>query len=119
MIVATPTGSTGYSLSAGGPILAPSEHHLVITPVAPHLALGRSLVLQQESVVELLVTSNEGAVLSIDGQSGPELVAGTRVQIAVAEEAARFVRFRPPASFYAELAERLENQLSSAKHNRD
>ena len=68
MIVATPTGSTGYSLAAGGPILAPTEHHLVVTPVSAHLALSRSIVLLPESEVLLRVTSDHGAVLSIDGQ---------------------------------------------------
>ena len=118
MIVATPTGSTGYSLSAGGPILAPSEHHLLVTPVSAHLALGRSLVLQPDSRVELCVTSDHGAVLSVDGQEDVPMTSGTTVSVGISEHLTRFVRFREPASFYSDLAERLEFQLSSAMNQR-
>lgn len=118
MIVATPTGSTGYSLSAGGPILAPSEHHLLVTPVSAHLALGRSLVLQPDSSVELCVTSDHGAVLSVDGQEDVPMSSGTTVRVGISEHVTRFVRFREPASFYSELAERLEFQLSSVMNQR-
>ncbi len=113
MIVASPTGSTGYSLSAGGPILSPTEHHLVVTPVAAHLALGRSLVLQPQSVVELRVTSDHGAILSVDGQEDLPLTSGSSVSVRISEHLTRFVRFREPSSFYADLAEKLEFQLSS------
>jgi NAD+ kinase len=118
MIVATPTGSTGYSLSAGGPILAPSEHHLVLTPVAAHLALGRSLVLQPDSVVEMKVTSDHGAIVSVDGQEDIPVNSGVRVVVRQSEHATRFVRFREPATFYSELAEKLEMQLSSTMGTR-
>ena len=114
MIVATPTGSTGYSLSAGGPILAPTEHHLVVTPVAAHMALGRALVLQPESRVTLAIHSREGAIFTVDGQENLAVPAGGRVEAAVSPHTALFVRFGPSSSFYADLAERLEVQLSSA-----
>jgi len=113
IIVSTPTGSTGYSLSAGGPILAPTEHHLVMTPVAAHLALGRSLVLEPESVLELKVTSDAGAIISVDGQDDVPVSSGVAVSLQVSEHVTRFVRFREPSSFYAELAEKLEFQMSS------
>ena len=114
IIVATPTGSTGYSLSAGGPIMAPTEHHLVLTPVSAHLALGRSLVLQPQSVVELEVTSDSGAIVSVDGQDEVPVASGVRVLVHQSEHVTRFVRFREPQTFYSDLAERLEGQLSSA-----
>lgn len=114
IIVATPTGSTGYSLSAGGPILAPTEHHLVLTPVSAHMALGRSLVLQPDSTVEMEVTSEQGAIVSVDGQEDTPIASGVRVVVRPSEHTTRFVRFREPATFYAELAEKLEMQLSSA-----
>jgi NAD+ kinase len=113
IIVATPTGSTGYSLAAGGPILAPTEHHLVVTPVSAHLALGRSLVLQPDTTVDLLVVSDHGGVLSVDGQDDLPLVAGARVVCHSSEHVTRFARFREPSTFFAELAEKLESQLSS------
>ena len=113
IIIATPTGSTGYSLSAGGPILAPTEHHLVMTPVSAHLALGRSIVLQPDSVVELEVTSENGAIVSVDGQEDLPVDTGVRLSVRVSEHTTRFVRFREPSSFYSDLAEKLEFQMSS------
>ncbi len=113
IIVSTPTGSTGYSLSAGGPILAPTEHQLVVTPVSAHLALARSIVLQPQSEVELRVTSDHGAVLSVDGQDDLSVASGTTVAVRLSEHRTQFVRFRDPSSFYGELAEKLEFQLSS------
>jgi len=118
IIVATPTGSTGYSLSAGGPILAPTEHHLVLTPVSAHLAMGRSLVLQPASVVDLEVTSENGAIVSVDGQEDLPVSSGVRISVRVSEHTTRFVRFREPASFYSDLAEKLEFQMSSAMNQR-
>jgi NAD+ kinase len=113
IIVATPTGSTGYSLAAGGPILAPAEHHLVLTPVSAHLALGRSLVLQPDSVIDLRVTSDDGAIVSIDGQEDVPLAGAGTVSVRPSEYVATFARFHDAPYFYAELAERIEGQLSS------
>ena len=118
MIVATPTGSTGYSLSAGGPILAPTEHHLVVTPVSAHLALSRSLVLQPDSCVDLRVTSDHGAVVSVDGQEDIAMASGTLVSVRMSEHVSRFVRFRGPESCYGDLAEKLDIQLSSSMNRR-
>ena len=118
MIVATPTGSTGYSLAAGGPILAPTEHHLVVTPVSAHLALSRSIVLLPESEVLLRVTSDHGAVLSIDGQDDIQIESGTSVQVRISPYRTRFVRFREPSSFYADLAQKLDIQISSPINHR-
>jgi NAD+ kinase len=113
IIIATPTGSTGYSLSAGGPILSPTEHHLVLTPVSAHLSLGRSLVLQPDSVVEMTITSDYGAIVSVDGQEDLPVNSDCRVAVTVSEHTTRFVRFREASSFYTELAEKLEFQMSS------
>jgi len=119
IIVSTPTGSTGYSLSAGGPILDPAERNLVLTPVAAHLALGRSIVLASTSVVDLVVTSDHGAVLSIDGQDEDIVTGSAHVSVRVSDHVTRFASFREPSSFFADLAERLEFQLSSAMSRRD
>lgn len=118
IIIATPTGSTGYSLSAGGPILAPTEHHLVLTPVSAHLALGRSLVLQPDSVIDMVVTSDFGAIVSVDGQEDLPVNSDCHLQVRVSEHRTRFVRFREVSSFYTELAEKLEFQMSSPMNPR-
>ena len=117
MIVATPTGSTGYSLSAGGPILSPSEHHLVVTPVSAHLAIGRSLVLHPDSKVLLTVRSDEGAILTVDGQEDVPLGGGAQVAVGASPHRTRFARLHSPSSFFADLTGRLEIQLSSAMND--
>lgn len=118
IIIATPTGSTGYSLAAGGPILTPTEHHLVVTPVSAHLALSRSIVLQPQSEVVLRVTTDHGAVVSVDGQEDLPVSSGSVVDVRMSEYVTRFVRFRDPASFFAELAGKLDIQLSSPMNSR-
>ena len=67
VIVSTATGSTGYNLSAGGPILDPRAEEMVLKPVAPHVGLATAVVLPPSVSVEMRVTSSDGAVLSIDG----------------------------------------------------
>jgi NAD+ kinase len=80
VIIATPTGSTAYSLSAGGPVVTPGVRALVITPVSPHSLTHRPLVVPDSSEIELLVrSSEEQAYLSLDGQRGQDLLDGDRV----------------------------------------
>jgi NAD+ kinase len=80
MIVATPTGSTAYSLSAGGPVLMPTVGALVVTPVAPHSLTHRPLVVPDSAEIEILLRSEEEvAYLSLDGQPGLDLSDGDRV----------------------------------------
>ncbi|MBK7726379.1 MAG: hypothetical protein IPI33_14460 [Dehalococcoidia bacterium] len=71
-------------------------------------------MLQPASVVELEVTSDSGAIVSIDGQDEVPVASGVRVFVHQSEHITRFVRFRSPQTFYSDLAERLEGQLSSA-----
>lgn len=81
MIVATPTGSTAYSLSAGGPVLMPTVNAFVITPVAPHSLTHRPLVVPDSVEIEILLRSEEEvAYLSLDGQPGLDLRDGDRVR---------------------------------------
>jgi NAD+ kinase len=108
LIVATATGSTGYSLSARGPILHPESRNIVLTPVAPHLAPARTLVLPRDAVVDLVVSTEEGATVSIDGQVNRELGSGDSVSVCRSPHVARFLRLSEPADYYRILAERLE-----------
>jgi len=81
MIVATPTGSTAYSLSAGGPVLMPTVSALVVTPVASHALTHRPLVVPDSAHIEILLrTEDEVAYLSLDGQPGVDLRDGDRVR---------------------------------------
>jgi NAD+ kinase len=81
LIVSTPTGSTAYSLAAGGPILMPSVDAFVITPVSAHSLTHRTLVVRDTSEIEIVVrTGEEEAYLSVDGQVGMPMFEGDRVQ---------------------------------------
>lgn len=80
LIVATPTGSTAYSLAAGGPVLMPSVKGLVVTPVSAHSLTHRPLVATDTSVIEIVAkTGSDEAYLSIDGQLGMEVYDGDRM----------------------------------------
>ena len=93
MIVATPTGSTAYSLSAGGPVLMPSVHAFVITPVAPHSLTHRPLVVPDSVEIEILLRSEEEvAYLSLDGQPGLDLRDGDRVRCRRSEHQVKLFR---------------------------
>ena len=80
--------------------------------------MGRSLVLQPESIVEMQVSSENGAIVSVDGQEDLPVNSGVNVTVRVSEHTTRFVRFREPSSFYADLAEKLEFQMSSTMSSR-
>jgi NAD+ kinase len=95
LIIATPTGSTAYNLSAGGPILAPTLRAMVLTPVAPHFSLDRSLVLTDEQVVEVEVAPDRSGVLVIDGLEIGRLHPGATVACQVAAQPVRVVRNEP------------------------
>ncbi len=92
LIVATPTGSTAYSLSAGGPILLPDFEAFVLTPICPHTLSQRPLVLPASARLEIRVFPREGgARLTLDGQTGVELQCGDRVFIERSEHPVHFV----------------------------
>jgi len=82
LIVSTPTGSTAYNLSAGGPIIFPSMNAIVITPICPFTLSNRPIVVPDDSVIEVrLMTENEEVALTLDGQVGFPLQAGDRALI--------------------------------------
>ena len=93
MIVATPTGSTAYALSAGGPILHPKLNAMVLVPLAAHTLSSRPLVISDQSVVEILITDNNEITpcVSADGQTRMELPAGSRLQIKRASDDLRLI----------------------------
>jgi len=93
LIVATPTGSTAYSLSARGPIVSPRHRAVLLTPVSPHMLFDRSLVLDPSEVIEIEVSGHRTAQVSIDGQPFGTLDDGDVVKCVPAVETANFVRF--------------------------
>lgn len=97
VIVATPTGSTAYALSAGGPIVAPATRCLVLVPVSAHMIFSPPFVLSDDEVVEIGVDgSEEGASVSLDGAIGRDLAPGAIVTVRRHERPLRLVRIEGP-----------------------
>ena len=107
VIVATATGSTGYSIAAGGPILHPQSRDLLISPVATHLGLSTSLVLSPDSMVEICLRSDFPGVVSVDGRTDIPLSPGDSVEVKRSSQTAKFLRMQPYNHFYATLTNRL------------
>ena len=110
VIVATATGSTGYALAAGGPVLYPQSQDLLLAPVAPHLSLAFPLVLPQASVVTLRLETYLTATLSVDGHINLPLADGATVTVKRSPHTARFLRVHPDGSFYSSLEEKLKGK---------
>lgn len=93
LIVATPTGSTAYSLSARGPIVDPMHRALLLTPVAPHSLFDRSLVLSPDDAVRMTVLEDRDAFIALDGHIVDRLEVGRSVVCTAAAQPARLVSF--------------------------
>jgi NAD+ kinase len=107
LIVATPTGSTAYSLSAGGPIVFPKVAALCVTPICPHMLTNRPVLVPDDSIIQIISRAeNETAYLTIDGQIGAPLERGDSI---VCRRSAKSVQLvRPPrAMFFDVLREKL------------
>jgi NAD+ kinase len=107
MIISSPTGSTGYTISAGGPIIAPSVNCILVTPVCAHTLNARSIVLNENDVVEVaLVSSDIEAYVTSDGQYSKKLEDKTKVIIKKSDRFAHFVRLKE-GNFFELLKEKL------------
>jgi NAD+ kinase len=115
LIVATPTGSTAYALAAGGPILPPDLHNLLIVPVAPHLSVDRAVVLSEGTSVRVMASTTHQAVMSVDGQTPIPLKEGDYVQAYASENMVSFIRFQDPGYFYRNLMTYMERNPSVGK----
>lgn len=108
VIVATPTGSTAYSFSAGGPIVTPTIPCILVTPVAAHMVFDRSLVLSADEHVVLEVVGEEDGLLSADGRESLELPVGAAVRIGRAPTSAHVVRPDDVPDFHALVREKFD-----------
>ncbi|TQS40497.1 NAD(+)/NADH kinase [Cryptosporangium phraense] len=107
VVVATATGSTAYSFSAGGPIISPTVKGLVVTPAAPHSTFNRSVVLDCSEVLELTVEEGSGALaVEVDGAVGGTAEPGTTIELRTDPDAARVVRLGE-ATFYQRVRRKL------------
>ena len=107
IVISTPTGSTAYSLSAGGPVVVPTVESIIITPVSPHTLAIRSLVIPADA--EVTIEANESPtelLVTVDGQVGTSFVKGEKLKVRRADNPVRIVRF-PGATFFERMRVKL------------
>jgi NAD+ kinase len=110
VIVATATGSTGYALSAGGPVMPPHSTDFLLLPIVPVLSSKHCLVLPPDTVVELKVEAVHPATISIDGHTNLPLDSGAVIRLRRSRHKIRFLRIHPESSFYSTLEKRLKGK---------
>jgi NAD+ kinase len=108
LVVASPTGSTGYSFSAGGPILGPTARNLVVTPIAGYLTTIRSVVVGPEAVVRCRIVDAHEALASVDGREDIQLAVGDVVEVRALERPVRLVEPEGSLPFWDLLRQKVE-----------
>ena len=107
VIVATPTGSTAYSMAAGGPIMHPELRSIVVTPIAPYLTVIKSLVLPDDNKIDLHIETDDEAFLTVDGQLHVPMRHGDTVSLTTSPDPCLFARVQDKAYFASTLVNRL------------
>jgi NAD+ kinase len=107
LIVSTPTGSTAYSLSAGGPIMVPIVAAICITPICPHMLTNRPVIVPDETVVRITMSGDNTTYLTVDGQVGEQLHKGDRVVCRRSEQTVQLIR-ASGVGFFDVLREKLQ-----------
>ncbi len=107
LIISTPTGSTAYSLSAGGPVIFPSVNALCITPICPHMLTNRPVLVPDNSVIQIFNHGEDGTYLTIDGQVGEPLSKGDRIVCRSSQKTIQLIR-PPKMLFFDVLREKLK-----------
>jgi NAD+ kinase len=105
LIISTPTGSTAYTLAAGGPVLTPDVQAMVLTPICPHTLTHRPLVFRPDARLEIRNASDGPVTLTIDGQWGQELASGASIEVRRAAQPLRV--YQSPRGFFGILREKL------------
>jgi len=107
LIVSTPTGSTAYSLSAGGPIINPDMELLLLTPICPHTLRSRSIVISKDDIIKIqVIAEHPETMLTVDGQQGYRLLPGDEVIVKKSDYRTRLIRIKR-RSFYDVLRKKL------------
>lgn len=108
MIIATPTGSTAYSMAAGGPVVSPDNSCFVVTPICPHSLVNRSIVFSSDKELEITVENdkNNTSYLSIDGEKSVTVTKNSKIIISKSEYVAKLIKIKPE-SFYEILNKKL------------
>lgn len=117
IIASTATGSTAYAMAAGGPILSPELRNIILVPVAPHLSIEQSLVLDESVLISVNVHTSHEAVISIDGQPAIKLENEDQVEIRASKDVVQFIRFQDPGYFYRNLIPYMDQNPAIKKTN--
>jgi NAD+ kinase len=107
VVVATATGSTGYAMSAGGPILHPQSTEIVLKAVAPHLSLPAAVVLWPDASIGMVNLADRDAALSVDGYQSALIRQGEMVVVTLSDVTTIFLRAKPVEMFFNNLTQRL------------
>jgi NAD+ kinase len=110
VILATATGSTGYALAAGGPVMYPQSQDILLVPIISHLSLDYRLLLSPATVIKLKLVSAGQATLSIDGHVNIPVSSGAVVTVRESAQKTRFLRLRPQDDFFGTLEEKLRGK---------
>ncbi len=110
VLVATATGSTAYALSAGGPIVDPRSHSLVLVPIAAHLTAIPAMVLHEDTTVRLYNSQSYHAALSVDGRENIPMEEYDMIQVVRSKQVCIFARVQPPRELYGSFVQRLRRQ---------
>ena len=108
MIFSTPTGSTAYSMAAGGPVVSPDNYCVVATPICPHSLINRSIVFSPDKTLDISVVNdrNNNAYLSIDGKESIPVDEKTKITISKSRYSAKLIKIKPD-NFYEILNKKL------------
>jgi len=110
VIVATSTGSTGYSLAANGPIMYPESRDIILKAVCPHLNMDKALILKPDTRIKMKVFTNHDAVISMDGQVEETLSNESEIEVTLSPHVSKFIRLRPGSAFHTTLVSKLKGK---------
>ena len=111
IIISSPSGSTGYSLAAGGPIITPEQKLMLIQPIAPHMSLDVGVVIPYNSKISINITSPNKAVVSADGFDEVVLGSTDTIDVEISKSVTKFIRLLPESDFYSQLTTRLKRDV--------
>lgn len=108
VIISTPTGSTAYSMAAGGPVVSPNANCIIATPICPHSLMARSIIFSTDNELIISISSdqNNKSVLTVDGQAGFDLCEGNTVKLTVSDTVTKLIKLKPE-NFYEILNKKL------------
>ncbi len=117
LIVATPTGSTGYTLQLGGPVIAPNSSVFLLKPIAGHMSQVGGVLLDAGSDLKLTLNATEDAALTVDGYINRTISDGESVQLSLSERTAKFLRRGTPSAFWEGLSQRLGMRIGAVRRS--